>query len=56
VRVDHVSDILWLNETDGRVPAQFGPSILEMSKTALEWKEEGDMAMKKKKHWDAIEW
>lgn len=54
VRVDHVSDILWLSETDGRVPAKFGPSILEMSKTALEWKEKGDVAMKKKKHWDAI--
>ena len=56
VRVDHVSDILWLSETDGRIPAKFGPSILEMSKTALEWKEEGDVAMKEKKHWDAIEW
>lgn len=56
VRVDHVSDILWLSETDGRVPAKFGPSILEMSKTALKWKEEGDVAMKKKKHWDAIKW
>jgi hypothetical protein len=56
VRVDHLSDILWLSETDGRIPAKFGPAILEMSKTALEWKEEGDVAMKKKKYWDAIEW
>ena len=56
VRVDHISDILRPNANDGLVPAKFGPAILEMSKTALEWKEEGDVAMKEKKHWDAIEW
>jgi hypothetical protein len=56
LEIHHFSDILWLSKTDGRVPAKFRPAILEISKRALEWKEEGDVAMKKKKHWDAIEW
>jgi chemotaxis signal transduction protein len=41
MRVDHVSDILWLSETDGRDPAKFGPAILESARQHWSEKKRG---------------
>lgn len=54
LRIDHVSDLIWLSETDGRVPLQWRPRISQLDKTADEWKCEGNAAMKAEEFFDAV--
>ena len=55
LRIDHVSDLIWLSETDDRVPLQWRPQISQLGKTADEWKSEGNSALKSGKFFDAAE-
>jgi len=56
VRVDHVSDVLWLGDRHTLLPASWGPVCLDLDKSALEWKEEGNEKMREKSYWKAIQW
>ena len=42
LRVDHVSDLVWLREEDERVPECWRPPIIELDKSAGDWKQEGN--------------
>ncbi|KAF7502553.1 hypothetical protein GJ744_005492 [Endocarpon pusillum] len=55
LRIDHVSDLIWLSETDDRVPLQWRPQISQLGKTADEWKSEGNNALKSGDCFDAAE-
>lgn len=55
LRIDHVSDLIWLSETDDRVPLQWRPQISQLGKTAGEWKSEGNSALKSGDFFDAAE-
>lgn len=46
LRVDHVTDVLWLAQDDDRIPLRWAPRIGEVDKTAKEMKEEGNAALK----------
>jgi len=54
LRIDHVSDLIWLSETDDRVPLQWRPRISQLDKTAGEWKSEGNGAMKSEDFFEAV--
>lgn len=56
LRIDHVSNIFCLTLADQRVPIQWRPRFLQLDKSVLEWKGEGDQAIYEKKYWDAIGW
>ncbi|KAL8694772.1 MAG: hypothetical protein Q9218_000618 [Villophora microphyllina] len=45
LRVDHISDVIWLSSDDERVPLGWGPQISEVDKTAQTLKEEGNLAL-----------
>ncbi len=42
LRVDHVSDLIWLSEFDERLPKCWCLQFTELDKTANDWKMEGD--------------
>lgn len=46
IRVDHVTDIVWLAKDDSRIPLRWAPRVSEVGKTAKELKEEGNAALK----------
>jgi hypothetical protein len=52
VRVDHVSDVLWLTDGDERIPDVWQTKTVK--KSAIEWKVEGDEATKQGNYWNAI--
>jgi hypothetical protein len=54
LRVDHVSDIMWIEAGDERVPLPWYPQIKDSDKTANDWKLEGNENMKRDKYWSAI--
>lgn len=54
LRVDHLSDIIYLNEHDPRVPKAWLPRIFEIEDCAETLKTKGNLAMRNNKHWDAI--
>lgn len=54
LRIDHVSDLIWLSEIDDRVPLQWRPQISQIDKTADEWKSEGNVAMQSQEFYEAV--
>ncbi len=42
LRVDHVSDLIWLSEFDERLPKYWCLQFTELDKTANDWKTEGN--------------
>jgi hypothetical protein len=46
VRVDHVSDVVWLAVDDERIPDAWRASVSDHDKEAEQWKEEGNIAFK----------
>lgn len=46
LRIDHVSDLIWLSDTDDRVPLHWRPHISKRDRMADKWKSEGDAAVK----------
>lgn len=55
IRVDHPSDIVLLSPTDSLISSSLGPNVFELDKTALEWKDDGNAAYKRKDYFRAIE-
>lgn len=55
LRVDHVSDITCLDAHHNLLPEKWKPTVIDISKTADDWKQEGNDAMEKKQYWKAIE-
>ncbi len=41
-RVDHISDLVWLEKNDDRIPLSWLPRFVELDKTADDWKQEGN--------------
>ncbi|KAI9730320.1 MAG: hypothetical protein M1818_008223 [Claussenomyces sp. TS43310] len=54
LRVDHVTDIIYIEVDDTRLPSQWFPQVFDMDKTAGAWKSEGNDAMKRNQYWTAI--
>ncbi|TEY48900.1 hypothetical protein BOTCAL_0290g00120 [Botryotinia calthae] len=54
LRVDHVSDITYLDAHHNLLPEKWKPTIIDISKTAGDWRQEGNDAMEKKQYWEAI--
>lgn len=55
LRVDHVCDITYLDAHHNLLPEKWKPTIIDISKTAEDWKQEGNEAMEKKQYWEAIQ-
>ena len=55
LRVDHVSDLVRIDPGDERVPIQWTPRILDLDKTADDWKLEGNEAMRRQQYWVAVQ-
>jgi hypothetical protein len=55
LRVDHLSDIVFLAEDDKLVPACWMPRIVEQETSAGVWKTHGNDCFKSKKYFKAIE-
>lgn len=55
LRVDHVSDIIRLDEHHDLLPEKWKPTVLDIGKTADDWKLEGNVAMERKHYWAAIQ-
>ncbi|KAL9597818.1 MAG: hypothetical protein Q9219_004895 [cf. Caloplaca sp. 3 TL-2023] len=55
LRVDHVSDVIWLSPDDERIPLDWQAGITEVNKTAVILKEEGNLALKHGKLREAAE-
>jgi len=55
LRIDHLSDIVCIEAVDERLPKQWGPQVFDVSKTADDWKLEGNDAMGRHQYWLAIE-
>ena len=56
VRVDHVSDVIWLPKADSRRPLAWQPQDSSAIKTAKQWKDDGNDAMRAGKLHGALEW
>lgn len=56
IRVDHVSDVIFLSPSDSRVPLEWRSRITPVDKTAMDWKEEGNTFFRCSKFHEAIEW
>ena len=56
LRVDHVTDVIWLAQDDDRIPSGWAPRISEVDKTAKALKEEGNTALKAGEITKAVKW
>ena len=56
IRVDHVSDVLWLPKADERMPLKWRPRSENIDMSATEMKNNGNAALKMGKLLEAIEW
>lgn len=54
LRIDHVSDLVPIDARHKLWSKQWVPDLLSLAKTADDWKQEGNAAMKRKQHWEAI--
>lgn len=55
LRVDHVSDAIRLGAFHDMVPEKWKPTVMNISKTADDWKQEGNEEMGGKHYWAAIQ-
>lgn len=56
IRVDHVSDVVWLPREDSRVPPTWRTQDDAIVKTAKQWKDSGNKAFEMGKLHKAVEW
>lgn len=56
IRVDHVSDVIFLSPGDSLIPMKWQPRVQSLDKTAMDWKEEGNALFRRKEYYEAIEW
>lgn len=55
LRVDHVSDLVRIDQHHDMLPLQWRPRVMDLSQTANDWKEEGNRQMNKGQYWAAIQ-
>ncbi|TVY48488.1 Histone-lysine N-methyltransferase, partial [Lachnellula occidentalis] len=55
LRIDHVSDLVRIDTRHSLCPNKWCPRLYDLDKAADDWKQEGNVAMGLKKHWEAIE-
>jgi len=55
LRIDHVGDLIRIETHDERLPKQWSPRVFDVSKTADDWKLEGNDAIRRHQYWTAIE-
>ena len=56
IRVDHVSDVLWLPKADERMSLEWRPRLENIDMTATEMKNNSNDALKMGKLIKTIEW
>lgn len=56
VRVDHVSDLMYIDGNHKLCPQKWKKSASDIHKSADSWKQAGNIAMRKKQHWEAVRW
>ncbi len=56
LRVDHLSDVVFLAENDERIPSSWQRDPAEQNRAALTWKTEGNGHFKRSAYRSAIEW
>lgn len=54
LRVDHLSDVIYLQKDNARIPNAWQPRLLEIDDSAESLKTKGNLSMEKSKYWDAI--
>lgn len=54
--VEHVSDIIYLDPDDGRVPVRWQTQGVGFGRTAAEWKDEGNVMLGNGDFYGAIKW
>ena len=54
LRIDHVSDLVHIDTYHKLWSKQWTPQLLDLSKTANDWKQEGNAAFGRKLYWEAI--
>lgn len=55
LRVDHVSDLVCLDADHDMLPRDWKPRVVDLDKTADDWKQEGNVAMGEMQYWAAIQ-
>jgi hypothetical protein len=55
LRIDHVSDLVRIDARHELWPKQWIPHLFNLRRTADDWKQEGNVAMGRKKYWEAIQ-
>ena len=56
LRVDHLSDVVFLAENDERIPGSWQQDPAKQNRAALAWKTEGNVHFKRSAYRFAIEW
>jgi len=56
IRVDHVSDVIFLEGEDERIPENWRPRIRLLARRSLDWKEDGNRFYKEKQYFEAAQW
>jgi len=56
IRVDHVSDIIFLDGEDERIPEKWRPRIRLLARRSLDWKDDGNRFYKGKRYFEAAQW
>ena len=54
LRVDHLSDVLYVDDDDERIPNAWQPRLMEIDDTAAALKKIGNIAMGETRYWDGI--
>ncbi|PUU76843.1 hypothetical protein B9Z19DRAFT_1194466 [Tuber borchii] len=55
IRVDHVSDIIFLDGEDERIPEKWRPRIKLLARGSLDWKDDGNRFYKGKQYFEATQ-
>ena len=56
VRIDHITDLIWLPHDDDKIPLLWRPRFQELDKTADKWRQEGNAAVNAKDYSKAVLW
>jgi len=56
IRVDHVSDVIFLDGEDERIPEKWRPRIRLLARRSLDWKDDGNRFYKEKQYFEAAQW
>jgi hypothetical protein len=55
LRIDHVGDLVRIDARHKLWPKQWTPLLFSLERTADDWKQEGNVAIGRKKYWEAIQ-